>query len=288
MARKLTTVTVNTRLKPKGISLIGEYKGSLHKSVFKCVCGHEWVTTPSSVIHTTGCPKCSDRGQPKLTSEDVNTRLKPKGIVLIGEYKGSLHKSVFKCVCGHEWVTTPSSVIHISGCPKCSDKSRQKLKTNDINARLKPKGISLIGEYKGSLHKSVFKCVCGHKWSTLPNNVMHISGCPKCSTHGFNPSKAAKLYFLMIESPLFKTPIYKVGITNNEVTCRIKGMFAIEGTAFTILHVDHYDKGQDAYDMEQFIHNTFSYLSFKGGREIMQNGYTELYSKNILTLLKQS
>ena len=60
--RRLTKNAINTQLKDRGITMIGEYTNSRTKTEFECVCGYKWLGRPSGVLARTGCPSCNKGG----------------------------------------------------------------------------------------------------------------------------------------------------------------------------------------------------------------------------------
>lgn len=59
---KLSQAIVNEKLKDCGITMLGEYINSHTISLFRCEDGHEWQTSPTNVLRTSGCPHCADYG----------------------------------------------------------------------------------------------------------------------------------------------------------------------------------------------------------------------------------
>lgn len=123
MRQKLTKETINDHLTGTGIVIVGEYINSKTKTEFEGECGHKWQARPNSVFYSkNGCPVCN--GTTKLSKEIVNFRLIDRGIQIVESYTyiSSHTKTKFICSFGHEWVTTPASVMHGSQCPHCSEK----------------------------------------------------------------------------------------------------------------------------------------------------------------------
>ena len=119
MSRKLTIQQINDTLAPRGIKLIGEYRGAHYDTLFECSKGHVWKATVGNVKNNNrGCPFC--RGGIKLTPEQITSALSPRGITLVGEYHSSHAKSTFRCAKGHTWKATLNNVKNsLTGCPIC-------------------------------------------------------------------------------------------------------------------------------------------------------------------------
>ena len=136
--------------------------------------GHEFTSTPHSVLGGSGCAICS--GLLPQTKEIVNERIKSRGLCLIGEYQNSSIKTRFKCVKGHYWEATPAHVIHGSGCPHCAGSF--PLSKEIVNERLVERKIKLCSDYINATTNAEFQCGYGHKWTTAPSAVVASNGCP--------------------------------------------------------------------------------------------------------------
>lgn len=120
------------------IKVIGEYVSLKTKIEHECtICGYHWIVKPDLLLNNkNGCPKCG--GRAPITEEETKERLKDTCIELIGEYKGTQHKALFKCKkCNHEWRTTPNGIFSGHRCPVCAsshgeEKIAQYLTANEI------------------------------------------------------------------------------------------------------------------------------------------------------------
>lgn len=120
----------------------------------------------------------------KLTLEEVNAVLKPRGFKLLGEYKNGNTKTEFQCSKNHTWFAKFQDIKNSnSGCPHCA--GLIKLTKEDINKKLEGTGVKLIGQYISSKTKTEFQCSEGHIWEARPGNVCNAkSGCPFCLNEG--------------------------------------------------------------------------------------------------------
>jgi hypothetical protein len=71
-------------------------------------------------MYGSGCPRCVTHPA-KLTKDLVNIRLENKDIYLVGEYVNAKTKSLFECLHGHQWLTTPDNILRGRGCPRCTE-----------------------------------------------------------------------------------------------------------------------------------------------------------------------
>lgn len=144
---KFTAEAVQAKLdaQGKGIKMIGEYVNARTKTTFQCVEGHQWEAAPTDVMNKgTGCPHCA--GNIQLTAEAVQAKLdtQGKGIKLTGGYVGVHTKTTFQCIDGHQWETTPGSVMKGRGCPHCA--------THGYHGKT---GVLLYVIQYGSLHTKI-------------------------------------------------------------------------------------------------------------------------------------
>lgn len=205
-----------------------------------------------------------------LTTDQVNVRLSPRNIELVGTYLGSQVKNKFRCNKFHVWEAAPSKVFQGHGCAECFGTKR--LTSDIVNARLASKKISLIGEYESALTKSQFQCNLGHIWTAKPADVMGKSGCPSCADYGFNLSKKAFGYVIVYENFL------KYGITN-KLNQRLEKHINSNGQ-FIKQYSRSFETGYLAKQWEDSIKTTLGgrYVS----KDICPDGYTETLSDKYL------
>lgn len=179
----LTLEEINERLVNQGVRLISPWHGTGQQNRFECVAaGHQWETYGSGpVILRTGCAQCKADAQRYSTAE-VNAILAPQGIHLLGEWLGTTKVHRFACDNGHEWrIQGQGPVVQKSGCAICNNKLPAKLTLEEVAARLAPRQLTLIGEWKGAKHTNRFRCSLGHEWeATGSGPVLYGSGCPEC------------------------------------------------------------------------------------------------------------
>jgi hypothetical protein len=188
----------------RGIRLIGDFLDVDSRSEFQCKNNHRWHTRIGNVRGGGGCPYCSGH---KISSDTINERLAAagRGITLIGEYKSTSTKSLFRCDNGHEWYASSGSVLARNGCNRCSGGT---LDLDTVNQRLLERGIQIIGEFTRTDKKSTFRCSEEHEWSARVNSVLNGHGCPRCTKSGFNPEKTGHVYLIRFGT------FVKYGITN--------------------------------------------------------------------------
>ena len=175
-------------LKTKNISVVPleNYITNTTRILHKCICGREWMTTPSSVKKGFLCG-CSRKGINKKTHKDYLQILNEKGIkhLPLEEYKGQLIKIKHKCEKGHITERSPSNVMKEYGCLECKKTAELRSLENYLDD-LKQKNILLmpIEPYINANTKINHKCPCGNIVKRSPNTVLQKEvwkTCRSCS-----------------------------------------------------------------------------------------------------------
>jgi hypothetical protein len=161
------------------------------------------------------------------------------------------------------------------GCPYCSGHKHTK---EIINNLLRSKNFYISDEYLGYDTITTIRCSFGHEWKSSPNNVINNSGCPSCSTYGFNISKSAYAYIL-------KFPTFiKFGITN-DIETRFRKHRSKNGE-FEVVMKKLFENGKDALNWETKIKQDF------GGRFVTKeqcpDGFTETLDLSLLNEVKST
>ena len=181
--------------KKSNIKVIGKYQTAKDKIECKClVCNTHWLATPNKLLLGRGCPTCGEkkcRNSKRIKQDDFINRLKEvnPNITPLETYTTLKTKMLFRCnICNNEWQTLPSVVLYGHTCPKCShkqggDKWRKSKETFVKEMFNINPDIEIIGEYINDSTKIECLCkICNTKWETIPNNLLHNSGCPKCKS----------------------------------------------------------------------------------------------------------
>jgi len=177
MRPKLTKEIVNERLADREIRLVGEFTGTLNKSLFTCKKRHTWEAKPGSVTRGSGCPHCA--GLAPLTKEIVNKRIVARGISLVGDFKNVATKTLFGCSQQHTWEAKPGYVMQGTGCPHCAGLA--PLTKAIVSERIADREILLLGDFTNTKTKTLFECKRKHTWEARPSTVMAGHGCPFCA-----------------------------------------------------------------------------------------------------------
>ena len=126
-----------------------------------------------------------------LTQQEFTNKVKANfnnTITVLGEFVDTRLRIKAKCeVCGHTWEPIASSLYRGHGCRMCAAKRSGKKRrvTNDEfltkfnnlwDGKLTP-----LSTYEKRHTPILVRCnICGHQWESLPHNLLHGEGCPRC------------------------------------------------------------------------------------------------------------
>ena len=170
------------------------------------------------------------------------------------------------------------------GCQKCSYERLSIEKTIFTKDWKKESSLVHNNKYDYSLiidekinYSNHYPIICkehGVFHQHLGNHKNSKSGCPKCSTFGFQFDKSGILYYILIDGKY-----YKIGITNKS----IKERFTKDFDRIKVIKEWYYDDGEECYNMEQYYLKEFEWAKVNNVN-ILKNGNTELFDRDILCL----
>lgn len=171
-------------------------------------------------------------------------------------YKGNKVKVEVVCnTCETEFWKTPDKLIAGEGCKVCSLKGRSQ-KRSSTTALFVKSAKDLNGEgydyskvdYVNNHTKVDIKCNrCQTLFSVQPKNHLTGRGCPSCAKTGYKRDRSGNLYIMKCGD------ITKVGITNLDITIRVKDISRSFGSAFTVQTTWSFLNGALADDIETSI-----------------------------------
>ena len=201
------------KLKHPGIVIVGTYQGTANKIEWICSnCGEHQFTLPQNLLkpEATGlCRKCFNlqlASSRKKTHEQFLQELAAvhPDIIISGVFQGNNRKIEWVCSnCGKKQLSFPTNLLKTTKTPYCVECSKQLKSSrvekkpdggvysiNELNAKRFYEAVNnrehppiILDEYQGIRVKIRFKCaVCGHIWSTRPNDFLKSKHpCPKCA-----------------------------------------------------------------------------------------------------------
>jgi hypothetical protein len=171
-----------------GACLSAIYRGTLVKLEWRCAQGHEWLSTPNTILSGCWCPSCR-RGVRDI--DEMRTLARQRGgACLSDEYINQNTKLRWRCGAGHEWDATPHHVLHArSWCPYCAGRI---VTLEDMRAIARERGGECLSRrYVKSNGVMRFRCASGHEFRTRAVNVRMGHWCRECG--GTKPLTLAKM-----------------------------------------------------------------------------------------------
>jgi len=188
---------------------------------WKCENEHVWKSRVANRKTGHGCPNCHFKivvGENDLATTHPEIAAQAHGWDPTTLSSGSNKKVLWLCNFGHTWRTTPAKRVKGSGCSTCSNKvlliGFNDLATTHPEIAAQAHGWDPTIVMAGSTRKHEWKCAFGHFWTAQLSNRRNGTGCPSCADSGFDPNKAAFLYFI----DHFDLEMFQIGITNDPVT----------------------------------------------------------------------
>lgn len=308
MARKMTheehiadIANVNPR-----VDILGEITGCNDKVSCRCrVCNHKWRTTPHSLKAGRDCPECKRTKIARIKQLSHNDHV--AAIANANPFVEVLEKIVnvkkkIACRCNNcknIWMTTPNDLKNGHGCPKCSGVAKLSHEEQIAAIAKVNQNVEVIGNIVNDKTKVSCRCkVCGHVWSTTPNDLKNGRGCPKCAKRGFLSHEHGKLYIMVddLEVPT----IMKIGVSVKENERRNKVLKSAHkaGVRIPDLHIVKTWVGptEKVQELESTMHKAFSNykinfpVKFDGSNEffhyrsevfsMVESTYSDIVNKN--------
>jgi hypothetical protein len=197
-----------------------------------CSKGHDFQSAVAWRVQGNGCPICANKkivaGENDLATEHPSLAKEwhpsRNGELLPTQAGSGSHKVVWwKHKDGHEWRAAIYSRTAGNSCPVCSGRlivtginDLQTLFPEVAKAWHPSKHLPLNSDSvsAGSSKKTWWICEkdSSHEWrASISNRAKNSSGCPRCSTTGYDSTLPGILYFLRTEDGKGR----KVGITNS-------------------------------------------------------------------------
>jgi len=118
---------ISAAKKYKGFCLEDKYINSKHKMLWQCKAGHKWKAQFCEIVRGSWCRKCRKYVSKYSLKDAQKIAKKRAGKCLSKQYSKGANKLKWLCINKHIWY---ASIYHInkgSWCPRCKNKSQQKL-----------------------------------------------------------------------------------------------------------------------------------------------------------------
>lgn len=248
MPLKLSKKIRDQRLKKVNFVMLDEYKNNSTKAYFQCLrCNHKIKSTYSriSIKHT----MCRCFRYEMVYKKWVLKIKKRGGEILTPFYIGNRStKYLFKCENGHQWHSTPASVVEQnSWCNECRGYKERTIE--ELKKVVAERGGTLLTkEYLGSESSYEFKCNLGHYFS---NRFRHVvdrgQWCGICS----KGSKSEEMSRTAMEQ-IFQDEFIKVRPkwlkNNRKKQMELDGFSKKLNIAFEYQGIQHFDKSGFVFD----------------------------------------
>ena len=152
--------------------------------LWKCEHGHEWSTSPASVLIGHWCPTCA--GIQKCTIEEMKSLAESRGgKCLSTTYVSTNEKLEWECSEGHTWLAEPAQIKGSKNrkgtwCPECVGKKPLTLEQMQKIAESRG-GKCLSDSYINTDTPLLWECEHGHQWKNRPAKIKKGQWCPKCA-----------------------------------------------------------------------------------------------------------
>lgn len=256
------------------------YVNSHTKVTIVCLIHGDFEQSPSNHINNSqGCSKCSKKYS--YTTEEfiikANLIHNNKYLYEYAIYKNNRSLVLITCLEHGIFKQRPNEHLMGKGCPICGIRRSSTSEFIERSALIhKERYVYNKVSYVNNYTKVIISCPQHGDFEQKPASHIQGHGCPSCASHGFDPSKPGVLYYLKITTDDGQI-LYKIGVTNNSVNERfsLKELSKIE-----IIKQKLYEKGQDAYDIEQKLLKRYKHYQYIGPK-ILECGNTELFTKHL-------
>lgn len=245
-----------------------------------------------SHVEGKGCKKCAvvENGRRRKKRSEVSFWEQVRAVHGdTYDFSKSVYTGIFEsitvgCLIHGDFEISASSLKRGSGCENCG-RERTRLARKSSLEEFIGKALEVHGnkysydnvEYVTAKTEVIITCKTHGDFPQLPTNHLSGNGCSACGNYGFDTTLPAILYYLKVQFD--NTLAYKVGITNRT----IKERFYAEMDKISVLYVEQFEHGIDAYREEQGILAQYAEHKYEGS-PLLSSGNTELFSIDILEL----
>lgn len=258
---KTTPQERTKKLQAAGWLMKDQYKSNTTKAQFECLSCRKVINSTYSQISSKH-QQCACKRFEYL-HEKWSAEAKNRGGKLLTPYYigGRKTKYLWMCSQGHEWTSTPQSVIEAgSWCNECRGvRKREFEELKDVVS--KRKGILLTKEFLGSEASYEFECNLGHQFSNRFRNVIDRGQwCPTCNRGTKSEELARTAMEQIFDAPFPKVrPDWLKNTRGRQM--ELDGYNEGLGIAFEYQGVQHYDANKFFYGKD---------LSEKERRKILE------------------
>lgn len=269
------------------------YINNSTKVIIACLIHGKFEQSPNKHMQGRGCSECGKISRRNTRSSNTNEFITKAKEIHNNKYNyskvnyiNSKSKVTITCPIHGDFEQTPNSHLKNGGCDKCG-----RLKSNEAKKITQEEFINRAI----NTHKNVYDyskvvyinnhtkvnivCITHGDFEQISADHLNGHGCPSCAKYGFQPDQSAYLYYLKITTEDNQI-LYKIGITNRTVNERFN---LTDLSKIEIVKQKLYENGQEAYDWEQKLKQTYKQYQYKGPN-ILSSGNTELFTEDIIAM----
>jgi len=168
-----------------GRCLSTRYANMSAKLRWQCKEGHEWETTPFSVIiNKTWCPSCARQARHKgVTIEYFHELAAARGGECLNwAYRNANVPLQWRCAKGHVWSASASHVKRGSWCPICAKSSKKPSHTiEEMRALAAKRGGECLSARYDPYQVLTWRCSRGHEWQAKGSAILRGHWCQACA-----------------------------------------------------------------------------------------------------------
>lgn len=263
------------------------YKNKNTKMVMVCKKHGEFEQTPSNHLSGKGCRKCGyakvSKANTKVSQEEFLRRAKATHgdtyDYTKSQYVTSKTKLIITCSIHGDFKQHPYNHVTGQGCPSCKGNKITNSKlanTQSFIAKAKAIHGSTYGYHKvnylRSKEKVAIVCKTHGVFYQAPTDHLSGKGCSACNRCGFDRTRPAILYVLLVANC-----VYKVGVTNKTIKERFNRH--PDRDIIIPLLILPYATGQEAERVESDIKTRLHKHRYTG-KPLLSIGNTELFTVN--------
>jgi hypothetical protein len=268
------------------------YSGSGNTVDIVCPKHGKFPQIAQNHLSRNGCPKCGDE---RAAKRNLKFKSQDEFIAAAREvhgdkydysqvvYRGTHKKVRIGCPKHGSFPQAPQFHLAGSGCPECAG-VKKKTTEEFVKLAIERHGDKYdyrFAEYVNAREKVLI--ICPEHGLTEQIARDHLKKVPQCCAQtGFDPDSPAILYYLRVEANEGQT-LYKIGISNRSVVERFAPR---DLPKITVVEVVEFERGRDAYDLEQMYLRELTEYSYSGP-EVLSSGNTELFTCDVLDLDNQ-
>lgn len=264
------------------VGFVGDFSGNSTRCMCRCLIdGNEWSTTTiKQLIRGAGCPLCG--GVKRWSKDEYAERINKASLGRHsfsrwdGSFKNKSSKAICVCSsCSGEFLSRVDNLISRgTSCPSCQRKNANNkcsvtkmLTEQQVRESIEKaigneiEFIGFHGDMAGS--RTICKFFCRVHDVSFMLMAMKVTSkgqrCPLCNSTGFNMSAKGFVYALRSEDGQH----LKVGISNKPEQ-RIAQLSSATPFGFNVIEIVEFEKGRDAYDMEQKIQKGYIKSNLSG------------------------